>query len=294
MASEEEADVEFGVGAGGGAAGDEAAGGGEALEAFGPGGGADVLEGDVHAAIVGEAANFLGDGHDAVMDDFVGAELFGLGNFFVAARGGDYPATEKFGDLDGGAADTAASGEDEDLFTRAKLSAADEHVPGGLEDDGNGRGVGPIEVFGIGQAVDFGAADIFGAATINHIAEIGEIAAEIVVAGKASGTFAAGDAGSENDLLANVDSGDFRADFGDFAGDVAAGNVGQGNLEAGETAADPEIEMIEGAGADADQDFVTPELGFGDIGETKNGGISVFLEDDGFHERPPGSETRWR
>jgi hypothetical protein len=26
----------------------------------------------------------------------------------------------------------------------------------------------------------------------------------------------------------------------------------------------------------------------------ENGRITVFLEDDGFHERPPWSEMRWR
>ena len=294
LASEEETDVEFGVGASGGAASDEASGGGEALEAFGPGGGADVFKGDVNATIVGEAANFLGDGHDAVMDDFVGAKMFGFGDFFVAARGGNHAAAEEFGDLNGGATDTAAGGEDEDFFTGLKLGAMDEHVPGGLEDERNGGGMGPIEIFGIGHAIDFGTTNKFGAATLNHVTEIGEIAAEIVVAGEAGGTFAAGDAGSENDFLADVDGGDFGADLGDFASDVAAGNVRQRDLQAGKAAAHPEIEMIEGTSTNADEDFVAAELRFGNIGEAKNGRITMFLEDDGFHERPPGSEKRWR
>jgi hypothetical protein len=165
-----------------------------------------------------------------------------------------------------------------------------------LKNERNGGGVGPIEVFGIGHAIDFGAADIFGAASINHVAEIGEIAAEIVIARETGGALAAGYAGSENNFLADVNCGDFGADFGDFAGDIATGNVGQGDLQSGEAAADPEIEMIEGTGADADQDFVAAELRFGHVGETKNGGVPVFLEHNGFHERPPRSETygRWK
>jgi len=290
LASEEKTDVEFGIRAGGGAASDEAAGGGETLEAFGPGGCADVFKGDVHAAIVGEAADFLGDGHDAVMDDFIGTELFGFGDFLVAAGGGDHAAAEKLGDLNGGAADTATGSEDEDVFTRLKLGTMDEHVPGGLEDERNGGSVGPIEVSRIGHAIDFGAANIFGAATINHVAEIREIAAKIVVAGEAGGTPAAGNAGSENNFLADVDRGDFRADLGDFASDVAARNVGQGNLEAGKAAAHPEVEMIECAGANADEDFVATELRFGNIGKAENGWVTMMMEEDGFHERPPGSE----
>ena len=183
LAGEEETDIEFGVGAGGGAASDEATGSGEAFDAFVPGGFANVLENDVHAAIIGEAANFLGDGHDAVMNDFVGTELLGFGDFFVVASSGDHTAAKEFGDLDGGAADTAAGGEDEDVFTRPELRAIDEHVPGGLEDKRNGGGMGPIEVFGIGKTIDFRAADEFGATTINHVAEVGKVAATVFIAG---------------------------------------------------------------------------------------------------------------
>ncbi len=249
---------------------------------------------DVHAAIVGEAAHFFGDGHYAVVDDLVGTELFGFGDFFVIARGGDHSAAKEFGDLDGGAANTAAGCKDEDLFPGLKLGAIYEHVPGGLENQGNGGRVGPIEILGIGHAIDFGAADVFGAASINHAAKIGEIAAEIVVASEASGTFATSDAGGEDHFLADVDGGDVGSNLGDFASDVAAGNVGQRNLEAGEATAHPEVKMIEGAGPDTDQDFVAAERGFGNVGKTKNGWVTMFLEDDGFHERPPVSEKRWR
>jgi len=294
LACEEETDIEFGFVAGGGAAGDETASGGQAFDTFAPGGFADVLENDVHAAIVGEAANFLGDGHDAVMNYFVGAELPGFGDFFVVAGGGDHAAAKEFGNLDGGAANTAASRQDENVFARLELRTIDEHVPSGLENKRNGGGMGPIEIFGVGHAIDIGAADEFGAAAINHVAEIGKVAAAVVIAGKACGTFAAGDAGSEHHFLADVDGADFRADLGDFAGDVAAGNMGEWDLEAGKAAAHPEVEMIEGTGVNADEDFAAAKLGLGDISVVENGRVTMFLEDDGFHERPPRSEMRWR
>jgi hypothetical protein len=294
LAGEEETDIEFGVVAGGGTASDQTASGGQALEAFAEGGGADVLENNVHAAIVGEAANFLGDGHNAVMNDFVGPELFGFGDFFVVAGGGDHAAAKEFGDLDGGAANTAASRQDENVFARLELRTIDEHVPSGLEYKRNGGGVGPIEVLGVGHAIYFGAADIFGAASINHVAEIGVIAAAVVIAGKTGGAFTTGDAGSEHDFLADVDGADFGANLGDFAGDVAAGNVGEWNLEAGKAATHPEVEMIEGTGVNADEDFAAAKLRLGDVGVVENGRVTMFLEDDGFHERPPRSELRWR
>jgi len=294
LAIEEEANVEFGVRASGGTAGDETSGGGKAFDAFAPGGFADVFEDDVDAAIVGETANFLGDGHDAVMNDFVGTELFGFGEFFIVSGGGNHAAAKEFGDLNSGSAYTAAGGEDEDFFARLELRAIDEHVPGGLEDDGNSRGMGPIEVFWIGKAIDFGTADKFSTAAIHHAAKIGVVAAEIVIAGKAGGTSAAGDAGGEHNFLADVHGAHFGADFGDFAGNVGAGDVGQGNLKAGKPTADPEVEMIEGAGANTDEDFVTAKLRLRNIGEAENGRVTVFLEDDGFHERPPRSEIRCR
>jgi len=293
LAAEQETDIEFGVGAGGGTAGDEAAGGGQAFDTFAPGGFADVLEDDIHAAIVGEAANFLGDGHDAVMNNFVGTKLLGFSDFFVGACGGDYTATEEFGDLDGGGAYTAAGGENEDVFARLELRAIDKHVPSSLEDQRNGSGVSPIEILGIGQAIDIGAADEFGAAAINHVAKIGKVATTVFIARKACGTPAAGDTGRKNHFLADVDGTDFGADFGDFTGDVAAGDVGKGGLEAGKAATHPEVKMIEGTSANADEDLAPAELRLGNIGVLENGRVSVFLVDDGFHERPPRSEMKW-
>ena len=94
--------------AGGGAAGDQTSAGSEALQTVIPGGGANVLDDDVDAAVVGEAAHFLGNRHDEVVDDFIGAEFASLGKFFVGAGCGDDARTEELGDLDGGAAHTAS------------------------------------------------------------------------------------------------------------------------------------------------------------------------------------------
>jgi len=283
LAREEKAEVELGVVPGGGAAGDEAATVRKAFYAVIPGGRADVLEYDVHAMIVGQAADFLGDWHDPVVNHFVGANLLGFLELFVAARSGNHMSAEKFCDLDGRAADAAARREDQHGFARLQLSASDEHVPGSLKNERDCGGVDPIQIFGIGHAIDVGAADVFGAATVNHVAEVGVVAAKVIVAGKAGRTFAAGDAGSKQNFLADVDGVDFRADFGHFAGDVAAGNVRKWDGNAGEAATDPEVEMVEGAGMDADEDVVVAELGFVDVGVMENAGITVLVEENGFH-----------
>jgi len=162
-------------------------------------------------------------------------------------------------------------------------------VPCGEENERDGGGVRPIEVFGIRETVDLGHANILRAATIDHVTEVGEVAAAVILAGDAGGTFATRNPGGENDFLAHVDGGDFRADLGDFTGNIATGNVGKRDGDAGQAVANPEVKMIEGAGANAYEDLIVAENRFGNIGIAKDGRITVFVDDDGFHRQPPGS-----
>jgi hypothetical protein len=289
LAGKEETDIEFGIVAGGGTASDQTATGSEAFEAVIPCSGTNVFDDNIDAAIVGEATHLLGDGHDEVVDDFVSAEFAGLGKFFVGAGGGDDAGTEELGDLNGGAAYTASGSENQDRFAGLKLGAVDEHVPRGEENERDGGGVRPIEAFGIRETVDLGHANILRAATIDHVTEVGEVAAAVILAGDAGGTFATSNAGGENYLLADVDGGDFRADLGNFAGNVATGNVGERDGDAREAAANPEVEMIESAGANAHEDLIVAENRFGNIGIAKDGRVTVFVDDNGFHRQPPGS-----
>ena len=73
MADEKIVDINFSVGAGGGAAGYQAAVHGQAADAVVPGGLAYVFEDYVDAAAIGEAFDFFGDFLRGVIDDVVGA-----------------------------------------------------------------------------------------------------------------------------------------------------------------------------------------------------------------------------
>jgi hypothetical protein len=117
-------------------------------------------------------------------------------------------------------------------------------VPGGLEDERDGRGVDPIEIFGIGHAIYFGAADVLRTAAIDHVAQIGEIAAAIVVSGDAGGATPTADARGEDDFLANVNGVNFGADLVYLTGNIAAGNVWKRDGNTGEAAPDPEVQVI--------------------------------------------------
>jgi hypothetical protein len=169
------------------------------------------------------------------------------------------------------------------------LRAINKHVPGGKEDKRDGGSMRPIKIFGIRHAIDFGHANIFGATAVDHVTKVGKVTAAIILTGDAGGTFAASNARCENDFLADVDGGDFRTDLGDFAGNIAARNVRERDGNAGEATANPEVEMIKGAGADAHEDFIVAENRFGDVGIAKDRGITVLMDDDGLHEQPPGS-----
>lgn len=287
VGGEQEADVEFGVKAGGSTAGDETAAGSQAFQAMFPGGGANMFDDNIDASIVGKAANFLGNGHDEVMDDFIGAEFTCLGEFFVVAGSGDDAGTVELCDLDCGAAHTASGSKDQDGFTGQELRAVHEHVPRGYEYKRDSGGMGPIQILRTGEAIDLRHANIFCAAAIDHVAEVGEITAAVILAGDTGGTFATSDAWSENDFLADVNGGDFGADLANLAGNIAARNVRERNGNAGESAANPEVQMIEGAGMNADEDFIVAEMWFGNIGVAKDRRIAVLMEDDGFHVKPP-------
>src|SRR4029077_19930639 len=106
---------------------------------------------------------------------------------FIAAGGGDDARAKKFRDLNSRAANAAARAKDQNVFSRLQFSAADEHVPGGLKNEGDGGGFIKRKFFGKQKAIHFRSADEFGAAAVNHVAEIGELAAVVVEAGNAGG-----------------------------------------------------------------------------------------------------------
>ncbi len=283
MAAEEEAQIDFCIVAGGGSAGDQAAVHGEGRDALRPSGFADVFEDDVDAALAREALHFGVDLLLAVDDDFVGAEGAKFFDFFFAADGGDDARAENFGDLDSGGTDAAASAEDEDFFAGLKFGAGDEHVPGGEENERNGGGFFEGKAGRNGHGVARRRADVFGVASGDEIAEERVLAAKIVVAGEAGGAASAGNAGLEENFFAGSDAGDDFADGGDFAGDVAAVYMRHGDLNARDAVANKKVEMIEGAGADADEDFVGARTRVGRVGVLEDFRAAVLREDDCFH-----------
>src|SRR5229473_8587611 len=182
LAAEEESQIDLGVVAGGGAASYQAAAGGETGEAVVPGSRPDVFEHNIDAALTRDAADFIADFLRIVIDEMVGAELFCLLQFLIGAGSGDDARAEEFGNLNGGAADAASCPQDKNVLAGLQLGSSKQHVPGGLEDKRNRGGLFKGQVFRIRQAIYFWSADEFGAAAVDQVAEIGEVAAVIVLA----------------------------------------------------------------------------------------------------------------
>src|SRR5215472_7340052 len=122
-----------------------------------------------------------------MIDEVIGTESFGFGEFFIGTSGSNDASPEEFRDLDRGAAYTAARAQNENVFAGLQCGPSHEHVPGSLENEWNRRGFLPFEIFGIREAIHFGSADKFGAAAINHVAKVSGLAAIIVEAREARG-----------------------------------------------------------------------------------------------------------
>jgi len=88
--------------------------------------------------------------------------------------------------------------------------------------------------------------------------------------------------GREKDTLSGAKVGNVLAGFNDFSGDVAAEDVGQ--VHAGESFADEDVEVVESAGAHAYEDLIFARLGVGDIFVGENFRTTELMDADGFHE----------
>jgi hypothetical protein len=111
--------------------------------------------------------------------------------------------------------------------------------------------------------------------------EDGELAALVLHAGQALFAAPAEVHGGDQDALAWGESSNVFADLGDLARDVTAEDVRQ--LHAGQSFANPDVEMIERAGLHADQHFVFARLRIGDVFVGQDFGATELMDADGFH-----------
>src|SRR5262249_6466932 len=147
-------------------------------------------------------------------------------------------------------------------FGGLQLCAGKQHVPGGLKNERDGSSFFEREIFGIGEAVHFGAANELRATAVDHVSEIGELRTIIVASSQPGGALAAGNSGGQENFLAGLDGGDVGANPLDDAGHITTGNVRKRDRNPRESPAYPQVEMIQGAGVDADDDFAQARFEF--------------------------------
>lgn len=85
------------------------------------------------------------------------------------------------------------------------------------------------------------------------------------------------------DFIARGEGGHGRADGFDHAGDVVAGDGGQGHQIGVVATADLVVERVDGGGVDADQDLARLRHGLGHVAQFKGGWAAEGGEYDGFH-----------
>src|ERR1017187_4291733 len=238
----------------------------------------------VDAALAGDLADLGGNILLVVIDRVVGAEFARFGEFAFATGGSDDAALEELGDLYGGGADAAGSREHQDVLAGLEFGARHEHVPGGEKHQRGGGGALEAHVVGDLDGAILRCGEQFGIAAVDGVAEHGEAAAEVVVAQQALLALAATLSRREEDAPARLDALAEFACGNDLASDVAAQDVRHGELHAGDTGADEEVEVIEGAGANADQDLVGFDVGLRHVLVDKHFGIPVLVNAGCLHE----------
>ena len=134
--------------------------------------------------------------------------------------------------------------------------------PGGEEAERDTGGFFEGEVVGDADCTVLRGCEEFGVAAIAGIAEHGIAAAQVVVAGETGLALAATQSRREQHAPARLDALAQRPHLDDFARDVAAQYMRQGEFHAGNAGAYEEVEVVQGASAHADQDFVGLDGGF--------------------------------
>ena len=107
--------------------------------------------------------------------------------------------------------------------------------------------------------------------------------AEAVLALLAVLAAAAVEIGVDGHPIAHLHVLDGGADLGDVARDVTAAPERHGQLQAGQTLAHEEIEMVEGGGFDAHQHVAVAGLGIGDVLVLELVDAAVLVEREGLH-----------
>ena len=100
---------------------------------------------------------------------------------------------------------------------------------------------------------------------------------------KTLGTVTAGNSRLDHDFVADAYPSHECAHFTNSTCDIVSEDVREGNLDSAQAASYPDIEMIQSAGFDCDQNLIWFDGGRGYLTKLKHFGPTMLLDDYGFH-----------
>jgi hypothetical protein len=194
-------------------------------------------------------------------------------------------------DLDGRLADAAAAAEHQHHLARLQARARQQHVPRGEERQRKGRRLDKADGVGNRDQILDRHAHVLGIAAVALVAEHVVARALVVAALEAHRAPAARQARLQH----HPASGGQRAVGGldHFAGDVSARDVRQRDAHALDAAALPDVEEVQGRGADAHHRLARTRLGHRGIFVLQHLSAAVTVKPDCLHIAPvvPGTIT---
>lgn len=244
---------------------------------------ADVFDDQIDAAAAGELAHGGGPIRIGSVDDMLRAQGQSEATPGVGRAGGDDAGAELEGDLNGGRADAAGAAHCQHPIAGLDGGAVGEHVHGRARGQGQGGGRGKIHLLGQAHEGGRGHGDLLGKSAVAlHAKELAVEAGGFLTA-RAKLALAAKEIGLHGDAVARAPIGHVRAQSEDMAGDFPARHAGQGEGHGQSTFLQPQIQPVEAAGANADDDFAGSGSRVGEVGAGKFSRRAVSDELDGFH-----------
>ncbi len=126
-----------------------------------------------------------------------------------------------------------------------------------------------------------GYGDQFAIPAVHAVAKHRKLRALVLKSGHALGAVIAEVHRREKHPLPGLEASDVLADFGNLSGDVRSKDVRQ--IHSGQSFANPQIDVVQGAGFDADQNLVLAWLGIRYVFVAQNLRTTEFMDANGFH-----------
>ena len=226
-----------------------------------------------------QLSDFLRDVLGVVVDDLVGSERTGTGQLLIGARRREYLGSMQPGDLHRGLTDAAAGREHEHGLARAETGPRDQHVPRREERQRKGRRLTEPDRVRNRNEIPGRYFHQLGVAAFRPISEDVVAGTEIVRAREALRALAAAQPRLQHHPQSARDVSALGSHH--LTGDIATRTVRQ--PKARQASALPQIEVIEGAGADAHQHLARSDLGVWHLLVAKDVESSMLVKSNGFH-----------